>query len=402
MHHLSPEFLFKHGLRKVYRAQRSYVLDKVKSLTEGQNLDIFSNRFRYIPSPTSKFSGNLKNYCPSDVLAEKLKANYIFDIYYQNRKPPVDIGIDTLRLKTSDYNSLVKKYEKRRLQNAKIRKEKLKLQKAAFLNECRIEYGRFEDAFTQTGKTRVKNKETQQSVAVHEISTQSNTNSISKETSCQVKQVSTEISTQTDLEKVALMATTLDKDPVCIEKLKVDELVLDLKESFSDASKDSWEDDEDSVITHASLEPLEKSSCSEVDMVEAVPSPKRYILVKDKVRCMRFRLASGDASTKIKVKLNGEKNVIHHSLSNKPEYNHLIFSSEERKSRKILLKREEYHQDRKGRRKKKWVKEAPKFLEVDVEILGGKDDETFVTSNGDFCRLVLDQEMTRRFFGEEL
>lgn len=398
MQHLSPDFLFKHGLRKVYNAQRSYVLDKVKSLTKGENIDNFSSRFRYIPSPSSKFSGKLENYCPSNVLAEKLKANYIFDIYYQNNKPSVDIGIDTLRLKTSEYNSLVQKYEKRRLKNAKIRKQKLKSQKAAFLKECRIEYGGFEDAFTQTGKLRVKNKETQQSVNTNEISTQSNT--ILKETSCQAEQVSAEISTQTDLEKAALMATELEKVPVCEEELTSDKLVFDSKESFSDASKDSWEEDED-LTTHASLEPLEKSSCSEIDMAEAVPSPEKCVDVKDKVRCMRFRLTSGDPSSTIKVKINGEKNAIHHSLSNRPEYNHLIVTSDERRSRKVLLKREEYHQDRKGRRKKKWVKEAPQFLEVDVEILGGKDDKTFETSNGNFCKLVLDQKMTRNFFGEQ-
>ena len=355
--------------------------------------------FRYIPSPKSKFSGKLENYCPSNVLAEKLKANYIFDIYYQNKTPSVDIGIDTLRLKTSEYNSLVQKYEKRRLKNAKIRKEKLKKQKAAFLKECRIEYGRFEDAFTQTGKTRVKNKETQQSVDTNEISTQSNT--ILKETSCQVERVSTEISTQTDLEMAALMATELEKAPVCEEKVTTDEIVVDLRDSFSDASKESWEEDED-LTTHASLEPLEKSSGSEFDMVEAVPSPEVHEkCVKDKVRCMRFRLASGDPSSTIKVKINGEKNAIHHSLSNRPEYNGLIVTSGERKTRTVMLKREVYHQDPKGRRKKKWVKEAPQFSEVDVEILGGKDDETFTTSNDDFCKLVLDQETTKRFFGDE-
>lgn len=213
-------------------------------------------------------------------------------------------------------------------------------------------------------------------------------------------QVSTEISTQTDLEIAALMATELEKAPVCEEKVTTDEIVVDSKDFYSDASKESWEEDED-LTSHASLEPLEKSSGSEFDMVEAVPSPEKCVAVKDKVRCMRFRLASGDPSSRIKVKINGEKNAIHHSLSNRPEYNHLIVTSDERKTRTVLLKREVYHQDPKGRRKKKWVKEAPKFSEVDVEILGGKDDETFTTSNDDFCKLVLDQEMTKRFFGGE-
>lgn len=422
---LSPDFIVKHGLRKIHNAQRKPINEEVRKLTKNSNWDKWTKKHRWIPSNTSKYCGNLSHYNPTNVLIEKLKAANLYDIYFKNQKnTTIDEGINTFHLKTVKYNALVEKYEIKRKRFAKLRKEKINDAKKAFLKTCEIELGRFTTAETQTEIKRTQEKEIQCQAETNDKGMQSKkTKAKEKDVQCNLvlkKPVSPRqapvMVTEIVKEPVQILqAKPVVKSPVSVEIEERPKTVLS-KGYYSDPLSDaSWENDTDSeenvslTISKSAEQHPEKqhSSCSEVDMADEITSPSRYRIPSydDKVRNMRFRLAKGDSTHKIRVKLNGEKNAIHHSLSNKPEYNDLIISDDDRKFREVMLKQDSYVQSAKGKRAKKKNKNIkgpldphPEFVAVKLEIAGGREDDSFQASTGEVCKIILDTEMTKKFF----
>jgi len=359
-------------------------------------------------------------------LVKKLKAANLYDLYFKNRKNfTVDIGITTFRLKTEEYNARVEKYEIKRKRFAKIRKEKRNDAKKAFLKKCAIELGQFSTAETQTEIKTMEEKEIQCKAETNDKGMQSKkTRTKEKDVQCDLEQ-----KRQVSPRQAPVKVTEIVKEPVqilqtipvtetptvSVEREERPKTVLS-KGYYSDHrdSDESWMNDTDSE-ENVSLEILkspeqdpekQNSSCSEIDMADEITSPCRYQMpsYKDKVRKMWFRLAKGDGTQKIRVKLNGEKNAIHHSLSNKPEYNDLIISDDDRKFREVMLKQDSYVQCAKGKRAK--LKNAknikgpldPEFVTVKLEIAGGREDDSFKASTGEVCKIILDTEMTKKFY----